>query len=111
MVAVGNGGHPIANPARLSTTTITALAFAGDVVLVGEGNTLKCYDRRNPTSYCLLTKPLFVSQAIHGLLAIHLHDADYIVVAWGGAQLRALVLEVNEAPGYDVSPLFGFDVV
>lgn len=95
MVVAADGDLSIASPARLSTTTITALAFAGEVVLVGEGNTLKCYDRNKTTNPCLLTTPLFDAQAIHGLLAIHLRHAIHVVVAWAGASVRVLALQVN----------------
>ena len=97
MVAGVDGSPSCVNPARLSTTTtVTALALAGDIVLIGEGNVLKCYDRRDITSARLLaTTTLFNSQAIHGLLAIQLCDAQHVVVAWGGAYLRVLVLEYN----------------
>jgi len=100
MVAVVNGDLSIANPARLSFTTITALAFAGQFVLVGEGSTLRCYDRIKTTSSCLLAASLFEAQAIHGLLAIHLRDAVHLVVAWGGAQVRVLVLSFNDSSEY-----------
>lgn len=111
MVVVADGDLSIANPARLSTTTITALAFVGESILVGEGNTLKCYDSRKTACPCLLAASLFEAQAIHGLLAIHLRDAVHVVVAWGGAQVRVLVLQVNNASGYALAPLAEIDLV
>jgi len=111
MVVVTDGDLSIANPARLSTTTITALAFVGESILVGEGNTLKCYDSRKTASPCLLATPLFEAQAIHGLLAIHLRDSVYVVVAWGGAQLRVLVLQFDCASEYALIPIAEVDLV
>jgi len=111
MIVAADGDLQIANPARLSTTTITTLAFVGKSVLVGEGNTLKCYDSIKTASPCLLATPLFEAQAIHGLLAIHLRDCVHVVVAWGGAQVRVLVLQFNNASGYALTPIAEVDLV
>lgn len=77
---------------------MTALAFIDKFVLAGEGNILKCYQRENTASSCSLSVPLFEAQAIHGVLVVHLRDALYTIIAWGGAQVRVLLTNLINAP-------------
>ena len=77
---------------ELTLTPVTALAFADDLLLAGEGPFLRVYDRARHS--CVLALQLFESQAIHGI-AVQLQASEQLLVlVWGGRLLLALALQL-----------------
>ena len=82
---------------------MTALAFAGQYLLVGEGQWLRVFDFDSSES--LLKSQIFESQIIHGIRTLKVCDDIWSVLIWGGSLLRAVL--VSTAQGHNPSQSYG----
>lgn len=72
---------------------MTALAFAGDILLAGEGRYLKAHHVSSNVSN---TVCVFEAQAIHGFAVHNVSKQISLLVAWGGPYVRVLLLTFPE---------------
>lgn len=73
---------------------MTALAFCGQYLLAAEGPFLRILD--HDSAVLLLTKQIFDSQTIHGIV-VHDTCSSTVVVIWGGRSLRLAQLRLPTA--------------
>ncbi|KAL1616475.1 WD repeat-containing protein 6 [Diplodia seriata] len=76
-------------------TPVTALAFAGRLILTAEGPFLRVFLKNG--SDCLFTEKIFENQTVHGLVVVDASRPDYSsVIAYGGQLVRYLRLSHDE---------------
>ena len=73
---------------------MTALAFCGQYLLTVEGPFLRILD--HDSAVLLLTKQIFDSQTIHGIV-VHDTCSSTVVIIWGGRSLRLAQLRLPTA--------------
>ena len=73
---------------------MTALAFCGQYLLAAEGSFLRIFD--HDSAVLLLTKKIFDSQIIHGIV-VHDTCSSTVVIIWGGRSLRLAQLRLPTA--------------
>jgi WD repeat-containing protein 6 len=73
---------------------VTALAFCGQYLLAAEGPFLRILD--HDSAVLLLTKQIFDSQTIHGIV-VHDTCSSTVVIIWGGRSLRLAQLRLPTA--------------
>ena len=73
---------------------MTALAFCGQYLLAAEGPFLRILD--HGSAVLLLTKQIFDSQTIHGIV-VHDTCSSTVVIIWGGRSLRLAQLRLPTA--------------
>jgi len=73
--------------------TITALTYAGELLIIGEGNVVKIENGVQTKRSCSVQCPIFTAQAVHGLTVLASVKDGYVVLAWGGTQLCVLIVK------------------
>jgi hypothetical protein len=85
-------------------STVIALTYAGDLLIVGEGNVIKITRRIQTKHSCLVQCPIFTAQAVHGLTVLATVEEGCAVLAWGGTQLCIFVVKDLPTERYFVAP-------
>jgi len=81
---------------HVQCSTVTALTYAGELLIVGEGNIIRVQTERSCSVQC----PIFNAQAIHGLTVLSTVKDGYVVLAWGGTQLCILIVKSPQTEKY-----------